>query len=35
VKIDLLGLGMLTVLQDCLKYIRHTRGVTMDLGSST
>ena len=32
VKIDLLGLGMLTVVQDCLKYIRHTRGVTIDLG---
>jgi len=32
VKIDLLGLGMLTVLQDCLKYIRATRGVTLDLG---
>ncbi|MBV6522248.1 MAG: Error-prone DNA polymerase [Gemmatimonadaceae bacterium] len=31
VKIDLLGLGMLTVLQDCLKYIRATRGVTIDL----
>ena len=31
VKIDLLGLGMLTVLQDCLKYIRETRGVTVDL----
>jgi error-prone DNA polymerase len=31
VKIDLLGLGMLTVLQDCLKYIRATRGVTVDL----
>lgn len=30
-KIDLLGLGMLTVLQDCLKYIRATRGVTVDL----
>ena len=27
VKIDLLGLGMLTVLQDCLKYIRAARGV--------
>ena len=27
VKIDLLGLGMLTVVQDCLLYIRHTRGV--------
>ncbi len=33
VKIDLLGLGMLTVLQDCLKYIRATRGVTIDLGT--
>jgi error-prone DNA polymerase len=32
VKIDLLGLGMLTVLQDCLAYIRHTRGVSIDLG---
>jgi len=32
VKIDLLGLGMLTVLQDCLKYIRAARGVTLDLG---
>ncbi len=32
VKIDLLGLGMLTVLQDCLKYIRATRGVSIDLG---
>jgi len=32
VKIDLLGLGMLTVLQDCLKYVRQTRGVTLDLG---
>jgi error-prone DNA polymerase len=32
VKIDLLGLGMLTVLQDCLKYIRATRGQTIDLG---
>ncbi|MFN9201484.1 MAG: DNA polymerase III subunit alpha [Gemmatimonas sp.] len=32
VKIDLLGLGMLTVVQDCLLYIRHTRGVTVDLG---
>jgi error-prone DNA polymerase len=32
VKIDLLGLGILTVLQDCLKYIRATRGVTLDLG---
>jgi error-prone DNA polymerase len=32
IKIDLLGLGMLTVLQDCLKYIRASRGVTIDLG---
>lgn len=32
VKIDLLGLGMLTVLQDCLAYIRRTRGVSIDLG---
>ncbi len=32
VKIDLLGLGMLTVVQDCLLYIRHTRGVHIDLG---
>ena len=31
VKIDLLGLGMLTLLQDCLKYIRRTRGVSLDL----
>ncbi|MDF1506023.1 error-prone DNA polymerase, partial [Roseisolibacter sp. H3M3-2] len=31
VKIDLLGLGMLTVLQDCLKSLRATRGVAMDL----
>jgi len=32
VKIDLLGLGMLTVVQDCLRYLRHTRGITVDLG---
>ncbi|MCA1656617.1 MAG: hypothetical protein LC713_02730, partial [Actinobacteria bacterium] len=32
VKIDLLGLGMLTLLQDCLLYIRQQRGVTIDLG---
>ncbi|HET7458553.1 MAG TPA: hypothetical protein VFJ74_12960, partial [Gemmatimonadaceae bacterium] len=32
VKIDLLGLGMLTVLQDCLAYVRRTRGVAVDLG---
>ncbi|HJU88046.1 MAG TPA: PHP domain-containing protein [Gemmatimonadaceae bacterium] len=31
VKIDLLGLGMLTLLQECIKYIRQTRGVTIDL----
>jgi error-prone DNA polymerase len=31
VKIDLLGLGMLTLLQKCLTYIRRTRGVTLDL----
>jgi error-prone DNA polymerase len=32
VKIDLLGLGMLTLLQDCLVYIRAARGHTIDLG---
>ena len=32
VKIDLLGLGMLTVLQDCLAYLRITRGISIDLG---
>lgn len=32
VKIDLLGLGMLTVIQDCLAYVRRTRGVSIDLG---
>ena len=31
VKIDLLGLGMLTLLQKCMAYIRRTRGVTIDL----
>jgi error-prone DNA polymerase len=31
VKIDLLGLGMLTLLQDCILYIRQTRGETIDL----
>jgi error-prone DNA polymerase len=31
VKIDLLGLGMLTLLQDCLAYIRATRGCTLNL----
>ncbi len=33
IKIDLLGLGMLTVVQDCLAYIRHTRGTSIDLGA--
>jgi error-prone DNA polymerase len=33
VKIDLLGLGMLTVLQDCLKYILAARGVSLDLAA--
>src|SRR5690606_31031386 len=33
VKIDMLGLGMLTVLQDCLTYVRATRGVTLDLAT--
>ena len=33
VKIDLLGLGILTLLQDCILYIRQTRGVTVDLGA--
>ena len=32
VKIDLLGLGMLTVLQLCLTYVRQERGITIDLG---
>ena len=31
VKIDLLGLGMLTLIQDCLVYVRQTRGTTVDL----
>ena len=31
VKIDCLGLGMLTLIQKCLAYIRRTRGVTVDL----
>ena len=30
-KVDLLGLGMLTVVQDCLRYIRHTQGEHIDL----
>jgi error-prone DNA polymerase len=33
VKIDLLGLGMLTLLQDCLLYVHRTRGVSLDLGT--
>ncbi|MFL5506102.1 MAG: OB-fold nucleic acid binding domain-containing protein [Gemmatimonadales bacterium] len=33
VKIDILGLGMLTLLQDCFLYIRETRGVSLDLAS--
>jgi error-prone DNA polymerase len=33
VKIDLLGLGMLTLIQDCLLYIRQERGVTLDLAT--
>ena len=31
VKIDLLGLGILTLIQDCLLYVRQTRGVTVEL----
>jgi error-prone DNA polymerase len=31
VKIDLLGLGMLTLIQDCLLYVRQTRGITVEL----
>jgi error-prone DNA polymerase len=33
VKIDLLGLGMLTLLQDCLKYITETRGLAIELAT--
>jgi error-prone DNA polymerase len=33
VKIDLLGLGMLTLLQDCIRYVREMRGVTVDLAA--
>ncbi len=33
VKIDLLGLGMLTALQECLHTIRRTRGVSLDLAT--
>ena len=33
VKIDLLGLGILTLMQDCLVYIRHMRGITVDLAA--
>jgi error-prone DNA polymerase len=31
VKIDVLGLGMLTLMQKCITYVRQTRGVTVDL----
>jgi error-prone DNA polymerase len=31
VKIDCLGLGMLTLLQKCITYVRQTRGITVDL----
>src|SRR5438477_3458170 len=31
VKIDCLGLGMLTLIQKCITYVRHTRGITVDL----
>src|SRR5437867_4251340 len=31
VKIDILGLGILTLFQQCISYIRQTRGVTIDL----
>ncbi|BAH39775.1 error-prone DNA polymerase [Gemmatimonas aurantiaca T-27] len=30
-KIDLLGLGMLTVVQDCLRYLRHTKNTHIDM----
>ena len=33
VKIDLLGLGMLTMIQKCITYVRKTRGVTVDLAT--
>ena len=33
IKIDLLGLGILTLLQDCLLYIRQGRGITVDLAA--
>jgi error-prone DNA polymerase len=33
VKIDILGLGMLTLLQDCIAYIATTRGTTIDLAN--
>ena len=31
VKIDILGLGMLTLIQKCITYVRQTRGITVDL----
>ena len=33
IKIDLLGLGMLTLLQDCFGYLRATRGISLDLAT--
>jgi error-prone DNA polymerase len=33
VKIDLLGLGILTLIQDCLLYIRQMRGITVELAT--
>jgi error-prone DNA polymerase len=33
VKIDLLGLGMLTLIQDCVRYIREARGEVVDLAA--
>ncbi|MDX2261411.1 MAG: PHP domain-containing protein [Gemmatimonadales bacterium] len=32
IKIDVLGLGMLSLLQRALRYVRQVRGVTLDLG---
>jgi error-prone DNA polymerase len=33
IKFDLLGLGMLTLLGDAIRYVRRTRGVTIDLAN--
>ncbi|MES2180391.1 MAG: PHP domain-containing protein [Gemmatimonadota bacterium] len=33
VKIDLLGLGILTLMQDCMKYIKETRGIDIDMAT--